>query len=245
MSPGSLRFVGHATVELALGEAMLLTDPVLRERIWHLRRRGAVPELSRRPDAVLISHGHHDHLDRPSLRRLGGRAPLIVPRGLGGGLRRRGLGPVTELSAGEAVDVAGVTVLATPAEHDGRRWPLGPPVAALGFVIEGPPRIYFAGDTDLFDEMSGLGPVDVALLPVAGWGPRVGPGHLDPERAATAVEALRPALAVPIHWGTYASPGSDGGHSAEPARRFAALVARRTPATEVRVLTPGERLELG
>jgi L-ascorbate metabolism protein UlaG (beta-lactamase superfamily) len=244
VSGDSLRFLGHATVELALGEAVLLTDPVLRRRVWHLRRRGAVPELSRRPDAVLISHGHHDHLDLPSLTRLDRPAPLLVPRGLGPGLRRRGLGPVTELAAGESTEVAGLTVRATPAEHDGRRWPFGPPVPALGYVVDGPPRIYFAGDTDLFGGMAELGPVDVALLPVAGWGPRVGRGHLDPERAAEAVAALRPALAVPIHWGTYAAPGSGGGHSAEPARRFAALVARGTPATEVRVLAPGEGLEL-
>jgi L-ascorbate metabolism protein UlaG (beta-lactamase superfamily) len=240
-----LRFLGHATVELALGDALLLTDPVLRERILHLRRRGAVPAPSRAPDAVLISHAHMDHLDLPSLARLGRPGPFVVPRGLARTLTRRGLGPVHEVVAGDRVEVAGLTVRAIPAEHDGRRWPLGPALPALGYVIEGPPRIYFAGDTDLFDGMADLGPIDVALLPVAGWGPRVPAGHLDPERAAAAVEAVRPALAVPIHWGTLSAPGSGRGDPEAPPRRFAALVARGTPGTDVRVLAPGEGLALG
>jgi L-ascorbate metabolism protein UlaG (beta-lactamase superfamily) len=240
-----LRFLGHATVELSLGGAVLLTDPVLRERILHLRRRGSVPALSRTPDAVLISHAHMDHLDLPSLDRLGGPAPLVVPRGVARTLARRDLGAVHELVAGERIELAGLTVRATPAEHDGRRWPLGPALPSLGYVIEGPPRIYFAGDTDLFDGMAELGPVDVALLPVAGWGPRVGAGHLDPERAAAAVEAVRPALAVPIHWGTLSAPGSGHGDPETPAHRFAELVARGTPGTDVRVLAPGEGLALG
>jgi L-ascorbate metabolism protein UlaG (beta-lactamase superfamily) len=85
----------------------------------------------------------------------------------------------------------------------------------------------------------------VALLPVWGWGPRVGPGHLDPDRAAQAAALLRPRVAVPVHWGTLASPGVWWrGDPAEPARRFAARVAELAPGTLVRVLAPGGRLEL-
>ena len=64
--------------------------------------------------------------------------------------------------------------------------------------------MYFAGDTDLFDDLAAIGPLDLALVPVAGWGAKVGPGHLDPERAAEAVRLLKPKIAVPIHWGTFA-----------------------------------------
>ena len=46
------------------------------------------------------------------------------------------------------------------------------------------------------------GRIDVALLPIAGWGPRLGPGHLNPQRAAEAAALIRPRVAIPIHWGT-------------------------------------------
>ena len=52
--------------------------------------------------------------------------------------------------------------------------------------------------------MHELGPVDLALIPIWGWGPALGGGaHLDPARAAEAVARIRPELVVPIHWGTY------------------------------------------
>jgi L-ascorbate metabolism protein UlaG (beta-lactamase superfamily) len=62
--------------------------------------------------------------------------------------------------------------------------PFGPNGGCLGFVVEGCARVYFAGDTGLFPAMAALGPVDVALLPIAGWGPVLGPGHLDSLEAA-------------------------------------------------------------
>jgi L-ascorbate metabolism protein UlaG (beta-lactamase superfamily) len=87
------------------------------------------------------------------------------------------------------------------------------------------------------------GEVDVALLPVSGWGPTLGPGHLDPERAARAVALIRPRVAIPIHWGTLALPLRimRPPEPARPAREFAALVEDAAPGTEVRVLAPGER----
>ena len=102
--------------------------------------------------------------------------------------------------------------------------------------------MYFAGDTDLFPEMSTLaGTLDVALLPVAGWGSRVGPGHLDPERAAQALQLLRPRMAVPIHWGTLSPLNRDT--SAEPPETFRRLAAELAPEVEVRILEPGGALD--
>ena len=110
--------------------------------------------------------------------------------------------------------------------------------------------MYFAGDTDLFDEMALLaGSLDLALLPVWGWGRTLGRGqHLDPMRAAAAAALLRPRIAVPIHWGTYhpmhRRVGSEPGEFFDPPRVFARAAAALAPQVDVRVLAPGESVAL-
>jgi len=230
-------------VLVELDGARLLTDPVLRGRLAHLRWAGSLPVAPEDIDAVLVSHVHWDHLDVPSLARLGRAARLLVPRGAGGLLRRRRFRNVEELRVGDATQAGDVTVTAVPAVHEARRLPLGPLADSLGFVLSGSRRIYFAGDTDLFDGMSELRPLDVALVPISGWGPKTGPGHLDPERAVGALELLAPRLAVPIHWGTLHRIGAPLPPEA-PAVEFARLAGRLAPDVEVRVLRPGETTEI-
>ena len=232
----ALTYVGHATVSVELDGVTVLTDPMLRQRVWHIRRQVPLPGPVG-ADVVLISHGHYDHLDLPSLDLLGRDRPIVVPRGLGPLLRRRGHRDVTELDVGEDASIGVVTVEATPAAHTGSRLTAKAP--ALGYLIRGSHTVYFAGDTDLMPALEEIGRngLDVALLPVWGWGPRVGAGHLDPEQAAEAARLLHPRLAVPIHWGTYGSPGGDV--SRTPAERFAAACAGTV---EVSIVEPGERL---
>ncbi len=80
----AVRYVGHATVVVDLGGVRLLTDPLLRNRVAHLRRAAKVdPAALRGVDAVLISHLHYDHLDLPSLQRLGREMPVVAPHGAG------------------------------------------------------------------------------------------------------------------------------------------------------------------
>lgn len=243
---GAVTYVGHATVLVELDGVRMLTDPLLRAGVAHLRRTGPPPGDLGPLDAVLISHGHFDHLDLGSLRHLRS-VRTICPWGLGRFLRRR-IADVTVLDPWEETTVGPVTVRAVPAAHGGGRPPLYPRVRSVGYVLAGSATVYFAGDTDLFGELEGLvDDLDVALLPVAGWGAKVGPGHLDPERAAEAARRLRPRLAVPIHWGTYErvhrrTRDPEALHA--PAEEFARLVREVAPDVEVRILDPGERLEL-
>jgi L-ascorbate metabolism protein UlaG (beta-lactamase superfamily) len=244
-----IEYVGHATVLVDLDEVRLVTDPLLRNRVVHLRR--AVPVDSRAlrgVDAVLVSHAHHDHLDLPSLEKLGKKLPIVVPRGLGGLLRKSRFESVLEVDVGERIRIGALEVRAVTAEHEGSRGPFGVSAQALGYVVSGSRSVYFAGDTDLFEGMTELGPVDVALVPIWGWGPSLGPGHLDPRRAADAVALIRPRLVVPIHWGTYA-PIHLGLRGAPrflelPPLEFTAAMREVAPDVELRVLRPGEAVTL-
>jgi L-ascorbate metabolism protein UlaG (beta-lactamase superfamily) len=244
-----IQYVGHATVFVDLDGVRLLTDPLLRNRVVHLRRAAPVAARTLRGlDAVLISHAHYDHLDLPSLEKLGKKMPVVVPRGLGGLLRKRKFESVLEVEVGETFSIGELTIRAVPAEHERGRGPFGASADPVGYVVSGSKSIYFAGDTDLFDEMHDLGRVDLALVPIWGWGPGLGSGHLDPARAAEAVARIKPTLVVPIHWGTYfpihlGLTGTPGFVDAPPVE-FAAALKEQSPETRVEVLRPGEGLDL-
>jgi L-ascorbate metabolism protein UlaG (beta-lactamase superfamily) len=250
LSVDSLGYVGHATTLIRLGETSVITDPLLRGDMWPLRRHGAPVDRDAvgTPDLILLSHLHRDHLDLSSLRSLPASIPTVVPRGAATLAARAGRDAVIELSPGEATELAGVEVVATPADHDGHRDRWGLEVQPLGFVVSaGERRVYFAGDTDLFAGMESLAPLDAALLPVWGWGPSLGSGHLNPERAAQALKMLRPKLAVPIHWGTLFPVGLGrlrGDRLTEPPIEFEQEAVRLAPEVKVAVLQPGESVNL-
>ncbi|MDT0307881.1 MBL fold metallo-hydrolase [Streptomyces sp. DSM 44917] len=248
---------GHATATVRDSGVTVLTDPLFTRRCAHLRRRGGAlpPAAAHSADLVLISHLHADHLHLRSLARLPVGTPVVAPRGAlaaVAGLRRlaaSGRLEVCEVLPGEKVRSGGLTVRAVPAAHDGRRLPFGPHrVAPLGYVVEGEARTYYAGDTDLFEAMAReAGPVDVALLPVGGWGPRLGQGHLNAERAAEALTRLRPRCAVPVHYGTYWPLGLDGVRPHEfhsPGHEFVRHAAQVAPAVRVHRLAHGASMRL-
>jgi L-ascorbate metabolism protein UlaG (beta-lactamase superfamily) len=237
-------YVGHATVELELDGVRLVTDPVLRPRVGHLRRVAPPADIPAGVDAVLISHAHHDHLDLPSLSLLAASALAVVPRRAGRLVRR--FEQVVELGEGDEIAVGSLVVRAMHAEHPGGRTPLRARGPALSYAILGTRRVFFAGDTGLFAEMEGLVPeLDLALLPIWGWGPRLGPGHLDPHAAAEALRLLLPRAAIPIHWGTYRiwhrAHAVDQAALDAPALEFAHAAAELAPQVDVRILRPGDR----
>jgi L-ascorbate metabolism protein UlaG (beta-lactamase superfamily) len=244
--PIGVRYLGHATVLLDLPGIRLITDPFLRPSLGPLRRHGPLPL----PGAigpvgfVAISHAHPDHFDPASLRALAGDPLVIVPRGLGGTVRRIGL-RAREVMVGEQVMIAPRwTITAVPARH--WRWPGAWRAATIGYLIEGPHGvgIYFAGDTGPFGAMADLaGRVEVALLPVGSWGPHLSPGHLSPRTAAVAAGRVGARIAIPIHWGTLYPRSFDrliGRRLTEPGSRFVEWAERLVPHLDVRVLQPGE-----
>jgi len=246
-----IHYLGHSTLLIETGGVRILTDPVLRSIIGPLVRSGPppTPDDYRDVDVVLISHLHLDHLDLASLRLLEGRQRAFVPRGSASIFKRNRIADdLVEVIPGDAHEFGGVVIRATHASHSGFRPPTGPTAPALGFLIETPSvRIYFAGDTDLFPQMSELDRPDIALIPVGGWGLTLGKGHLDPVRAAHALRLIRPRLAVPIHWGTF-WPRGLGSVRVERRSGGGALFARHAaelaPDVRVVIAQPGERVRL-
>ncbi|HEX2807985.1 MAG TPA: MBL fold metallo-hydrolase [Kineosporiaceae bacterium] len=255
-----LTWLGHSSVLVETEGVRVVADPLLRGRIGALRRIAAMPDAATQllltgADCVVVSHLHHDHCDLPSLRALA--APvLVVPPGGARWLASVGLPDAVELAPGETLDLAsGVRIVATPAEHLGRREPWGPTAMSVGHLVESrTATAWLAGDTGLFAGMAGMvdlsrrGRIDVAAVPVWGWGPTLGPGHLDPELAAEAVARVGAPRAVPVHWGTLHPAFLSRAMRTQldgPGPRFAdALAALETPA-RADLLAVGEAVALG
>jgi L-ascorbate metabolism protein UlaG (beta-lactamase superfamily) len=249
---------GHATTTVEANGTRLLTDPVLTSRIAHLRRRrgpNPSPEAGQ-CDAVLVSHLHADHLHLTSLPKVAPDAALVVPRGAAK-LIHADRGPAysdrcIEVAPGNQLKIGSLEITAVTAHHDGRRLPWSSYSAqAVGYRIEsidGSPSVWFAGDTDLYDGLAAeAGQVDLALVPVGGWGPSLGPGHLDPVRAAEAVRRVGASTAVPVHFGTFWPIGFDRVRPdlfLPPGDRFRAAMADVDPAVKVELLAPGESFEV-
>jgi L-ascorbate metabolism protein UlaG (beta-lactamase superfamily) len=249
-----ITYIGHATTLIEIDGRRILTDPILRQRVWHLRRQldDYQDDWHENLDAVLISHLHWDHLDVPSLRRIGRQISLIVPKGSEKLFKREGFRHIQGLRVGQETRIGSVTVQATYADHDGSRPVFGPKADSIGYLIHGrqsQQTIYFPGDTDLFPGMTDLSTeLDVALMPVWGWGPTLGSGHMNPHRAAQSLKLLSPRLAIPIHWGTLFPLGLDRvmpRFLTEPPVAFATYANQYAPEVDVHILPPGAHLSWG
>ncbi len=241
-------WVGHATITIDAGGRRLVTDPLLTTRVGHLRRRcPPPPDDVGDADVLIISHAHLDHLHGASLQRVRAGARVVAPEGCRPILERAGLRDVTEVAARATVEAEGFRIEVVTAEHPVGRWPYSRrAVIPVGYVIDvAGCRVYFPGDTDLFASMDALGPIDVAALPVWGWGPTIGPGHLDPDRAVEAMSIIAPDVVVPIHWGTYAPENARRRPPAwmpRPASRFESLVTAAGARDRLARLAPGESI---
>lgn len=222
----SLTFIGHSTFLIRLAgrdgaPLTILTDPVFSERCsplsWAGPRRVRAPGLALdalpRPNLVLLSHNHYDHLDLASLRALHRRfAPVVVTTpGNARTLARAGVPGARELDWWEAATLGPLRVTATPARHFSSRGPFDRDRSLwAGFMLElDGGRLLFAGDSGAGRHWAAirerLGPPGVALLPVGAYLPRyvMQPVHMDPAEAVQAALDLGAARSVGMHFGTF------------------------------------------
>ncbi len=247
----TVAWLGHSTVVIDLDGVRILTDPLLHAHAGLLRRIAPRPDAAQwhGPDAVLISHLHHDHAELRSLRMLRG-VPLMTAPTNAAWLRRRRLRSAVALDEEwSSVGSGPVDVRLVPAVHRHRPMPHRPNDAHGHLVRGASARVWVAGDTSLYPEMSSLpdlagGAVDLAVVPIGGWGPRLSEGHMNPEQAASACARVGARWAVPVHWGTLHPPlvARFGTEWLErPGEHFAEALRREAPGCEAVVLEPGER----
>lgn len=242
-----VRWLGHASVVIDLAGSRVLTDPLLRRHAGLLRRATTPPHPAHwaGTEGVLLSHLHYDHAETASLRMLAS-IPVYASASVAAWLGKRG-------HAGVAIGDEWVThqqcqVRLVPAEHRSRRMPHRPN-EAHGFLIRGgDARVWFAGDTAHYPDLERLpdwagGPIDLALLPIHGWGPRLSPGHLDPRGAAEVCRRVGIRTVLPIHHGTLypiVLAGTSRRWMSAPGPAFAAAARELSPDTRVLALAPGE-----
>jgi L-ascorbate metabolism protein UlaG (beta-lactamase superfamily) len=240
-------WLGHSTVYVNLEGTRILTDPMWSDRASPLARLGPrrffpapiALEALPRPDAVVLSHDHYDHLDRPTILRMRSwDTRFIVPLGVGRRLASWGIQPsrITELDWWERTEVKGIQIVCTPARHASGRTPFDKDRTLWsGFAFLGTSRrVYFSGDTGLFralDEVGRLGPFDLTLIECGEYGQAWPDWHLGPEQAVEAHLRVGGQALLPIHWGTFKLAP----HAwTEPMERVLAAAS----AQGVRVLTP-------
>ncbi len=243
----TITWLGHATVVLDVDGTRIVTDPLLRRHNGALRRRGPAPRPEQWHDtkAVLISHLHHDHAELPSLRGFDG--PVLTAAENAAFLRRRHVHGAVGLGDNWYDVTDSLQVRLTHAVHGARPMPHRPN-AANGHLIRTPDlRVWVAGDTSLYEDMALIpelagGPIDLAIVPVGGWGARLSAGHLDAGRAAEACALVGAAAAMPYHYGTLYAPGTSTvprGWMDAPGEAFPGRLAAHAPGCRSIVLKPG------
>ncbi|MGP1908559.1 MBL fold metallo-hydrolase [Metabacillus sp. JX24] len=248
-SKNSVTWIGHSTFLIQTGGINILTDPVWAERMGMQRRLTkpgmpirALPEI----DAVLISHGHYDHLDFASIRKLKGDPVFYVPEGLGASFRRRGYKNVKEAAWWEAYDQEDVRFTFVPAQHWTRRtlWDTNTSHWG-GWVIEHKDHsIYFAGDSGYFRGFKEIGEkmsVDAVLMPIGAYEPEwfMKVSHINPEDAVTAYLDLNAkGPFVPMHYGAFRLADDTGPEALE--RLFAEWEKRGLDPDKLNVMKIGE-----
>ncbi|NTX36677.1 MBL fold metallo-hydrolase [Myxococcus sp. CA033] len=252
-------WMGHSSQLVEIDGHRILTDPVWSERVspysWVGPKRWFAPPIALADlppiDAVVISHDHYDHLDRPTLLALRDSAKdsklvFIVPLGVGAHLEYWGIPAerIVELDWWERTRVGELEVVATPARHASGRFLFDKDSTLwAGYALIGSKnRAFYSGDTGLFPAMRDigerLGPFDVTMIETGQYHRAWPDWHIGPEQAVLAHQLLRGKVMIPVHWALF---GLAYHGWTEPAER-ARAAAERLSVTLV-LPRPGQSVE--
>jgi len=194
--------------------------------------------------AILVSHGHHDHMDLRSLVALGKEVPLIVPRGVSLPLVLRRFKDIRVTRPWEEVVIDQMTITVVPSHHFGGRPPFYLTAGYQGYVVSEKRCIYLAGDTGfdekMFKEIGNRFALDLAVLPIGAYHPpSFRKHHMSPEDAVAAFRLLGAKSMIPIHYETFSMSWEP---MDEPRRRLEAAAERAGITDHVFALRSGESI---
>ncbi|AZU61880.1 MBL fold metallo-hydrolase [Neobacillus mesonae] len=243
----SFTWIGHSTFFIQMNGLNILTDPVWAKRMGYEKRSTEpgiamddMPEI----DVVVISHGHYDHLDFPTLKRLKGNPHFFVPAGLKRPLIRRGYRNVTEMNWWDSIEHQGITIHFVPAQHWTRRTLTDINTSHWGgFIFQSwKETYYFVGDTGYFPGFQQIAErfnIDTVFMPIGAYEPEwfMAPAHISPEDSVKAFIELEAKYFVPMHYGTYRLADDTGPEALE--RLHLAWKKHGLPEEQLKVLLIG------
>lgn len=244
-----MTYVGHATVLFETDAQSILADPVFSNRLASVFTRREAPmsfdvNSIRNLRAILISHGHHDHMDLRSLVTLGKDVPVIVPKGVSIPLVLRRFRDIRVVKPWDELQVGPAKITVVPSHHFGGRPPFYITASYQGYVISGEKCVYFAGDTgfdeEMFRQICGRFSLDLAILPIGAYHPpSFRKHHMSPEDAIDAFRLLGARSMMPIHFETFSMSWEP---MDEPRRRLNAAAEKAGVSDTVFALTAGESI---
>lgn len=247
-SQTSYTWIGHSTFLLQINGLNILTDPVYAKQMGLQKRLtepgiplADLPEI----DLVVISHGHYDHLDFPTLKKLKGNPRFFVPVGLKSLFNRKGYQKVTEMNWWDKEIVEGISLHFVPAQHWTRRTLTDMNTSHWGGWIFQTERetFYFVGDTGYFRGFKQIAEwftIDIVLMPIGAYEPEwfMGPSHISPEDSVKAFIDLGARYFVPMHYGAYRLADDTGPEALERLKR--AWEKQQLPSEQLKILLIGE-----
>ncbi|MFM2220644.1 MAG: hypothetical protein RLZZ553_392 [Verrucomicrobiota bacterium] len=204
-------WIGHSGFFVEIGSRSVVIDPNWANWLGFLKRiREPGLHLHELPevDLVLVSHAHHDHMHKKSLKTLQSTAGVVVPTGSATLVKRLGFPAVHEMKVWDSLQFDGLEVIHTPALHWGARFIHDTHRDYGGYIVKAGGRtVYHCGDSAYFPGFAEIGQrhnIDVALMPIGAYeAPSGRDVHMNPEEAVRAFIELGAKKMIPMHYGTF------------------------------------------